>query len=43
VEEEKWSSQKAVCCYLGPHEEEAKEESNTDSQPDEYEDGRGHY
>ena len=45
VEEEEWSSQQAVCCHLGPHEEEAKEESNTDSQPDEDEDedGRGHY
>jgi hypothetical protein len=45
VEEEEWSSQQAVCCHLGPHEEEAKEESKTDSQPDEdeYEDGRGQY
>ncbi len=45
VEEEERSSQQAVCCHLGPHEEEAKEESNTDSQPDEDEDedGRGHY
>ncbi len=25
VEEEEWSSQQAVCCHLGPHEEEAKE------------------
>jgi hypothetical protein len=45
VEEEEWSSQQAVCCHLGPHEEEAKEVSNTDSQPDEDkdEDGGGHY
>ncbi len=44
-EEEEWSSQQAVCCHLGLHEEEVKEESNTDSQPDEDEDedGRGHY
>ncbi len=44
-EEEEWSSQHAVCCQLGPHKEEAKEESNTDIQPDEDEDedGRGHY
>jgi hypothetical protein len=44
VEEDEWSSQQAVCCHLGPHEE-AKEESNTDSQPDEDEDedGGGHY
>jgi hypothetical protein len=34
VEEKEWSSQQAVCCHRGPHEEEAKEESNTDSQPD---------
>jgi hypothetical protein len=27
VEEEEWSSQQAVCCHLGPHEEEDKEES----------------
>jgi hypothetical protein len=26
VEEEEWSSQQAVCCHLGPHEEEYKEE-----------------
>jgi DNA-directed RNA polymerase specialized sigma54-like protein len=38
VEEEEWSSQQAVCCHLGPHKEEAKEESNHDSQPDEGED-----
>jgi hypothetical protein len=31
VEEEEWSSQQAVCCHIGPHEEKAKEESNTDS------------
>ncbi len=45
VEEEEWSSVQAVCCHLGPHEEEAKEESNTGSQPgeDEDEDGGGHY
>ncbi len=45
VEEDEWSSQQAVCCHLGPHEEEAKEESNSDSQPDEDEDedGGGHY
>jgi hypothetical protein len=43
VEEVEWSSQQAVCCHLGPHEEEDKEESNTDSQPDEDEDGGGHY
>jgi hypothetical protein len=45
VEEEEWSSQHAVYCHLGPHEEEAKEECNTDSQPDEDEDedGGGHY
>ncbi len=45
VEEEEWSSQQAVWCHLGPHEEEAKEESNTDIQPDEDEDedGGGHY
>ncbi len=44
VEEEEWSSQQAVCCHFGPHEQEAKEESNTDSQPneDEDEDGEGH-
>jgi hypothetical protein len=45
VEEEEWSSQQAVCGHLGPHEEEAKEESNTDIQP--YEDKDevrgGHY
>ncbi len=40
-----WSSQQAVCCHLGPHEEEAIEEYNTDSQPDEDEDedGEEHY
>jgi hypothetical protein len=45
VKEDVWSSQQAVCCYLGPHEEEDKEESNTDSQSDEDEDedGRGQY
>jgi hypothetical protein len=45
VEEEEWSSQQAVCCHLGPHEEKTKEESNTGSQPDEDEDedGGGHY
>jgi hypothetical protein len=43
VEEEEWSSQQAVYCHLGPHEEKAKEESNTGSQPDEDEDGGGHY
>jgi hypothetical protein len=26
VKEEEWSSQQAVCCHLGPHEDEAKEE-----------------
>jgi hypothetical protein len=35
VEEEERSSRQAVCCHLGPHEEEAREEYNTDSQPDE--------
>ncbi len=45
VEEEEWSSQQAVCCDPGPHYEEAKEEYNTDSQPDEDEDedGGDHY
>jgi hypothetical protein len=32
------SSHQAVCCHLGPHEEEVGEESNTDSQPAEDED-----
>jgi hypothetical protein len=37
VEEGEWSSHQAVCCHLGPHEEEAGEESN-DSQPEDNED-----
>jgi hypothetical protein len=38
VEEEEWSSQQAVRCHLGPHEEEVGEEFNTDSQTAEDED-----
>ncbi len=26
MKEEEWSSQQAVCCHLGPHEDEDKEE-----------------